>query len=197
MRVKLTTRISSNNEVVIKRLVFISPTRCRIAKPLNHPAMSNMKALCAAAIIAASLFTVPAIANGNQPATQQCAPLEQTSTGIEINAGASAHIYSQDSVGAVGVSIFAGADLGNQSPHKLGTFIKAVMNKYGVEAECFVDSTHGSNGTSIQFHIDGLSAKKDGSFGISESLNKEFLHGIIAQAKTVKQLINQKKRSNH
>lgn len=119
----------------------------------------------------------------------QCAPMEQAASGHVFDAGTSAHIYSQRNVGAVGISIFPGADLGNQSPHKLGNILRSTMQKYGVESECYVHNNPGPNGTSVQFHIDGLAWKEDGSLNVSQSLDKNTLRGVIAEAKTAKELL--------
>ncbi|MEW7986971.1 MAG: hypothetical protein AB2765_07915 [Candidatus Thiodiazotropha endolucinida] len=119
----------------------------------------------------------------------QCAPLHQTSTGREVNASLSAHRYSQQNIGAVGISIFPGTDLGDQSPHKLGHILRSTFQKYGVEAECFVHNRTHSNGTSVNFKIAGLSWKEDGSLNISQSLDKSTLRGIIAEAKTAKEFL--------
>ena len=123
----------------------------------------------AAGLGAAALgaFSMAAHAGG-----AQCAPMERASSGHVFDAGTSAHIYSRQSIGAVGISIFPGADLGNQSPHKLGNILRSTMQKYGVPAECYVHKTSSQNGTSIQFHIAGLAWKEDGSLNISQSLDK-------------------------
>lgn len=140
---------------------------------------------------------MPLAANSNDaaaqkvrlPAVETCSPLFQTSTGREVNAGLSAHVYSQENIGAVGISIFPGQDLGSYSPHEIGVMLVKVMAQNGVEAQCFVHNEYGPNGTAVNFKIDGLSWKPDGSLNVSQSLDRETLIGVIAEAKTAGMLL--------
>ncbi len=124
----------------------------------------------------------------SQP-TSQCSPLAQTSTGREVDASYSAHKYSQENVGAVGISIFGGRDLGSFSPHDLGTKLVKILEMNGVKAECFVHHRDVTNGTAVNFNVDGLAWKEDGFLNISESISKDTLRGVIAEAKTAKSLL--------
>ncbi len=118
-----------------------------------------------------------------------CAPLMIDASGFEAEAGASAHSYSKNNLGSVGISIYPGTDLGDQSPHKLGTALQSVMDKYGISASCFVQDDVTAAGTSVQFHIAGLSWKKDGYLTVSQSLSQDTLAGVIAEARTAKALL--------
>ena len=115
--------------------------------------------------------------------TEYCAPLVQTSTGRELNAGTTAHAYSQQNVGNVGISIFAGRDLGEHSPEYLGALLVNEMRDRGVQAECFVHSERVPNGTGVRFHVVGLSTSED-SLGITASFDEDMLDGVAAEAKT-------------
>lgn len=115
--------------------------------------------------------------------TEYCAPLAQTSTGRELNAGTSAHAYSQQNVGNVGVSIFAGRDLGEHSPEYLGALLVNEMRDRGVQAECFVHNERVPNGTGVRFHVAGLSMSEE-SIGITASFDEDMLDSVAAEAKT-------------
>lgn len=147
------------------------------------------------ATMAAALFAMPMAANAEETIevantttqlreTAYCAPLLPAQNGFIMNASASAHKYSKNNIGAVGISIFAGQDLGEHSPEFLGTVLVNSLRRRGVEAECFVHHKEMPNGTGINFHITGLSWGKDHSLSISESLNIETIEGVAAEAKT-------------
>lgn len=123
---------------------------------------------------------------------EQCSPLYQTSTGREVDASYSAHNYSQENKGAVGIAIFAGPDLGNASPHLLGTKLVQVMRQNGLESKCFVHHTPNKNGTSVTFKIDGLSIGPDSGYGIAKALEKETLRNVVLNARTAQKLLPQK-----
>lgn len=144
--------------------------------------------------LAAALTLAPigAFSTASHADGAQCGPLYQTSTGREVDASYSAHRYSQQHVGAVGISIFPGADLGSYSGHDLGTKIVSALKINGVDAECFVHNNTHSNGTSVNFHITGLAWKEDGALNISQSLARDTLRGVIAEAKTARELLAHK-----
>lgn len=114
---------------------------------------------------------------------EHCAPLSRTSTGRVLNAGTTAHEYSQQNVGSVGISIFAGRDLGEHSPEYLGALLVNEIRARGVQAECFVHHERMPNGTGVRYHVAGLSTS-DESLGITASFDEEVLDGVAAEAKT-------------
>ena len=171
-------------------------------------AIGRLKTGFAGAVAATALFAAPACAqqdtaNAAEPtpisfttgvALDQrdepfCGELRQASDGQEINAGATAHRYSQDNLGYVGISIFAGQDLGEYTPEYLGTALVNSLRRRGVEAECFVNHTPNQNGTSVDFHIAGLSWNGDGGLSISQALNAELMDSITAEARTAGMLL--------
>lgn len=126
---------------------------------------------------------------------RQCAPLAKTSYGRELNASTSAHKYSQENIGNVGISIYPGADLatnGFSSANMLGDVIISALKGKNVEAECFVNNTFfDTSGTALSFKINGLSIKIDGddTFNMDEVWHdKRILRAAVAEAKTVKLL---------
>lgn len=129
----------------------------------------------------------------------QCSSLKQNRYGHQMGAGSSAHLYSQQNVGAVGISIFPGADLeiSGFTAHQLGAKLVSVLNKAGVKAECFVnDSLFENNGTALGFQIDGFSITVDGqdAFGMRQiQEDKRILRSAVAEAKTAKMLLASEK----
>ncbi|MCU7805667.1 MAG: hypothetical protein KZQ96_20975 [Candidatus Thiodiazotropha sp. (ex Lucinoma borealis)] len=147
----------------------------------------RVKGPALAAGLGAAMFG--AFSTAAQAEGAQCAPLEQAASGHVFDASTSAYIYSQENIGAVGISIFPGVDLGRFTGHDLGTKLVKIMEMNGVEAECFVHNEPGPNGTAVNFKIAGLSWKEDGSLNASQSFDKETLRGVIAEAKTAKELL--------
>lgn len=121
--------------------------------------------------------------------SRQCAPLCQTSTGREIAAPVCAHIYSKENVGAVGIPIAAGRDLGSTSPHELGALLVEGLRRQDVKAECFVDNEPAPQGTGVEFVICGLEWDKHGSLSVSEALNVETLKAVAAEATVTRLLV--------
>jgi len=122
--------------------------------------------------------------------TPQCAPLFKNNVGRELDASFSAHDYSKKNIGAVGISIFAGQDLGQNSPELLGTALVNSLLKRGVQAECFVHHKTMPNGTGVDFKIAGLSWGKNKSLQVSEALNAEMMDKVAAEAKTAGMLLS-------
>lgn len=120
--------------------------------------------------------------------TEYCAPLVRTSTGREVDASYSAHSYAQDHVGYVGISIFAGRDLGDNSPEYLGALLVNELRSRGVQAECFVHHERVPNGTGVRFHVAGLNMSDD-SLGITASFDEDMLDGVAAEARTARGLL--------
>lgn len=150
------------------------------------------------AVAATALFAAPACANdtasstaenGLEPRTEAfCGELRETDGGRILNAGTTAHTYSQENLGNVGISIFAGRDLGDHSPEYLGALLVNELRSRGVQAECFVHNERVQNGTGIRFHVAGLSMSED-SLGITASFDEEMLDGVEAEAKTAGRLL--------
>ena len=124
-----------------------------------------------------------------------CAPLEETNWGQTINASTSAHMYSQENIGSIGISIFPGADLQTNgfTADELGTTLVRALEDVGIDAQCFVNNSHFENsGTAMGFKVAGLSITIDGdnSFNLSEVLrDQKVLVAAINEAKTAKQLL--------
>lgn len=129
--------------------------------------------------------------NLQQPAT--CAPLEKTGYGMEWDASYSAHKYSRNNVGSIGISIFPGADLDNFTADELGAKLVSLFESTGVQAKCFVNNSQFSNsGTALGFKIGGLSITIDGdnSFNMDQvAQDKRILRTAISEAKTANQLL--------
>ena len=110
-------------------------------------------------------------------------------SGREFNAATSAHVYSKEHVGAVGISIFQGADLSRASSHTLGTKLVGIMKRSGLEAECFVHEKSVSGGTSVNFHIAGLAFDEGNGLNIREAVDKDNLKAVVAEARTARDLL--------
>lgn len=121
--------------------------------------------------------------------TAQCSPLFRTSTGREVNARMSAHVYSQQYVGAVGISIFPGQDLSLDGAHSAGAALVDVFKRSGIEARCFVHNERGPEGSGFNYKIDGQSWNKDGPMNIVEASDVETLRGVAAEARTARALL--------
>lgn len=154
-----------------------------------------------AALSMSAAFAEPA-ANTNQPQAQTvsttsqqgsnnlpaCKTLRTTSTGREITSAVSAHIYSEERPGNVGIFIYPGADLVNVTAQQAGGFLVAVMRQNGVTAECFIEKEVSSRGTSINFIINGIGIR-DEPFGVDEITDKRLLGKVIAEAKTAEMVL--------
>ena len=148
------------------------------------------------AVAAVGLATSPVLATEgprSEPdmaprTTEYCAPLVRTSTGRELNAGTTAHAFSQEHVGSVGISIYAGRDLGDNSPEFLGALLVNELRSRGVQAECFVHHERVPNGTGVRFHVAGLSMSEE-SIGITASFDENMLNGVAAEARTAGMLL--------
>lgn len=127
---------------------------------------------------------------GVSESAEQCSPLFRTSSGRQVNASYSAHRYSQENVGAVGISIFPGQDLPMGSAHTIGLKLAQAFRQNGVQAACFVHFENGPKGSGFNFKVAGLSWKKDGPMTIVEATNVETLRGVAAEARTARALLN-------
>jgi len=126
-------------------------------------------------------------------ASQRCAPLDRTSSGRSVAAVVSAHRYSRENVGAVGIPISPGRDLGSRSPHELGALLVEGLRRTGVEARCFIDDVRAPRGTGVEFVINGLEWDDRGSLSISEALNVDTIKSVAAEATAARRLL----ASNH
>ena len=148
------------------------------------------------AVAAVGLATSPVLAQADSEVRDTlelrseafCGDLYRTSTGRQVDASFTAHNYSQQNIGKIGVSIFAGQDLGEHSPEFLGTALVNSLRRRGVEAECFVHHEEMPNGTGVNFHIAGLTYSEE-SLSISEALNAEVMDALAAEAKTAGMLL--------
>lgn len=135
------------------------------------------------------------LAGFSSAANAECAPLKKTAWGQDFNASPSAHAYSQENIGSVGISIYPGSDLAknNFTAEQLGDAIVSAFAKAGVNAECFVNnSLFDKSGTALGFKIDGLSIKIDGDnrFDMGQVWNdKRILVAAVNEAKTARLLL--------
>lgn len=153
----------------------------------------KLTAACRIAVAAVIVVTMSgagtAQTQGVSESTEQCSPLFRTSSGRQVNASYSAHRYSQENVGAVGISIFPGRTLSQDSAHDLGHKLVNMFKQNDVEARCFVHYDNGAKGSGFNFKITGLSWKKDGPMNIVEATSETTLRGVIAEAKTARALL--------
>ena len=119
----------------------------------------------------------------------QCAPLYQSSTGRKINASYSSYKYSQENIGAVGISIFPGQDATFEVANSLGTKIATVLKRHGVEAECFVHNEIGPKGTGFNFDIVGIPWSEDRPLNAKEATSKDVLKAVLERAKIAKDVV--------
>lgn len=163
-------------------------------------ALLDRKSVLGASLTAAataSLAAAPSYAQ-QQPQLQQasasaqfeqCAPLYRNQSGQTANARLSAHIYSQENIGAVGISIFPGQDLTMDGAHSAGTALASAFKRNGIEARCFVHSERGPNGSGFGYKIAGQSWNTDGPLNIVEASDVETLRGVAAEARTARALL--------
>ena len=144
----------------------------------------KFKAPALAATLGAA--TLGAFSGATQAEGEQCEPLYHHPSGDTYTASTSAHIYSKRHVGAVGISIFQGADLSRESSHTLGTKLVGVMKRSGLEAECFVHDKSVKGGTSVNFHIAGLAFDEDNGLNVREAVDRENLKAVVAEARTAR-----------
>lgn len=142
------------------------------------------------AVTAAFLLPVAAIGPAKgQDTTERCSPLYRNAVDRQASAGLSAHIYSRENVGAVGISIYPGRTLSQDSAHALGVKIVTALEQNGVGARCFVHYENGTKGSGFDYKITGLSWSDDGPLNIVEATSPETLRGVIAEAKTARALL--------
>ncbi|WP_416877415.1 hypothetical protein [Litorimonas sp.] len=153
------------------------------------------------AAMAGALVLSPMTATAQQPTAQpaswsqttECAPLRQNSVGRIMNAGSSAWDYSDQNPGKIGIAVFPGQDLGDNTPEEVGTWLVRTLATAGVEAECFVQTSYGKNGTGIDFLVNGSSwmdiEQRDVRFNLEEIRDADRLRSMVAEAKTGKVLL--------
>lgn len=125
-----------------------------------------------------------------QDAVGRCSPLYRNAGDRQANALLSAHIYSQENIGAVGISIFPGQDLPESLAHSVGRQLVTAFEQNGIQAACFVHNEIGSSGSGFNFKITGLAWNEDRPLSISEATNIETLRGVAAEARTARALLN-------
>lgn len=147
--------------------------------------------------LSATLIASPAAVNDAQAQQQNvaaassvCSPLMRTSTGREITAAYSAAQFSKQRLGDIGISIYPGKDLGKHSPDYLGSMLVTYFKNKGVNASCFIDNNPNSNGTAVNFHVDGMAVNGDRPYGIAAALDKTKLDVVVAEAKTARLILN-------
>lgn len=151
----------------------------------NH----TRNAFAAAVLIAAGL---PITATAAEKETR-CDPLYRTASGRLADASYSATRYSEEHVGAVGVSIFPGLDIADANPHAFGLKLVQILNQYDVEAACFVNHSPIRSATSISYNIDGLAWREGSSnLDLSEAQNEETIRAVIMEANTIGKLLGKK-----
>jgi len=121
-----------------------------------------------------------------------CAPLEVNTTGRTLDAGLSAYRYSKKDAGSVGISIFPGSNIPTDAAHNLGTVLRAVFQRSGIDAECFVHYENGPKGTGINFKIDGLTWSENGPLNILEAKDIKTLKAVATEARLVRKLLESK-----
>lgn len=78
----------------------------------------------------------------------------------------------------IGIAFFAGADLGNHSPEKIGNYFKAELAKYDINAKVFIQHKW-PHGSSLGFYINGESWLKE-PVRPSQAVNK--IEALAAEA---------------
>jgi len=119
----------------------------------------------------------------------ECTALYRNSSGRIAGAGLSAHKYSQDHIGAVGISIYPGQDLTIEGAHSAGSALAGAFARNGIEARCFVHYERGSAGSGFNYSIDGQSWSSERPMTIVEASDVETLRGVAAEARTAKALL--------
>lgn len=141
--------------------------------------------------MAALILPIGAVGSAQERETaERCSPLYRNIAERQAGAGLSAHIYSQEHVGAVGISIYPGRTLSRDSAHSLGVQLVNAFRQNDVEASCFVHFQNGSGGSGFDFVISGLSWNEEGPLNITEATNVETLRSVIAEAKTARTLLS-------
>lgn len=121
-----------------------------------------------------------------------CSALKFNDHGLSLNDTTSAFRYSEENIGAVGISIAPGNDLNGYTPEQLGTHFVNLFADLGVEAECFIRKTDAPNGTAIGFNVNGLVIKQSPDhrfFNLEQALNPENIKELEAEAKMGKRLL--------
>lgn len=158
---------------------------------MRNSSKVGLRAACGGAVITLLLLPIGAVGSAQeQDAGGRCAPLYRNAADRQANALLSAHIYSQENVGAVGISIFPGQDLPANLAHSVGMKLVTAFEQNGIQAACFVHTEIGSSGSGFNFKITGLAWSEDGPMSISEATNIETLRGVAAEARTARALLN-------
>ena len=123
----------------------------------------------------------------------RCDPLYRTASGRLADASYSATRYSEEHVGAVGISIFPGLNIADTNPHAFGLKLVQMLSQYGVEAACFVNHSQIRNATSITYNIDGLAWREGNSnLDLGEAQNGETIRSVVMEANTIGKLLGKK-----
>lgn len=88
----------------------------------------------------------------------RCETIEAT-VGFENDVTGQARRYSCEFDG-VGITLYAGADLGKHSPEKVGQYFVDELAKEGVKSRVFIHSDH-EHGSSMAFYVNGSSWKDE------------------------------------
>lgn len=159
---------------------------------MRNSSKARLSSACLLGVIIASFLPIATARPAQAKATEErCSPLFQTSTGRLVNASFSAHRYSQENVGAVGISIFPGRTLSQDAAHALGVQLVQALNQNEVEARCFVHFENGEKGSGFDFVITGLSWNDERPLSIVEATDVGTLRAVIAEAKTARSLLHE------
>lgn len=159
---------------------------------MRNSSKSGLTAACLAVAITASFLPIATAGTAQaQASDERCSPLFQTSIGRQVNASYSAHRYSQENIGAVGISIFPGRTLSQDAAHALGAQLVQVLHQNAVEARCFVHFENGEKGSGFDFVITGLSWNDERPLSIVEATDVATLRAVIAEAKTARTLLRE------
>lgn len=151
---------------------------------------NRTKRTFAAAVLIAAGLPIPVTAEQQKT---QCAALYRAASGREVDASFSASQYSEDHVGAVGISIFPGLDKADIDPHATGLKLVQLLNQQGIEAECFVNRSQIRRSTSISYKINGLAWREGSSeLELAEAENAETIRSVTIEAKTIRKLLGVK-----
>ncbi|MGR8931876.1 MAG: hypothetical protein ACU836_14675 [Gammaproteobacteria bacterium] len=137
-------------------------------------------------------FTPLANAGDSAP---QCSALYRTPSGQIADASFSANRYSEEHIGAVGISIFPSIRKENFDPHADGLKLLSLFTKNDIEAACFVNHSPSRHASLISYKINGLAWREGNSnLTVDEALDDRTVRAVVTEAKMVRDMFNKEHR---
>lgn len=151
--------------------------------------------ICIPALLLCSVALLEefAVAAPEAPA-EICSPVRKAANGVSWGASRTAHQFSMERRGNVGISIYPGAELkeSKYTADQIGVYLVEQLQKGSdvIRAKCFVNERWVDGGTSINFKVYGISIpkRKDpriGGVNLEVALDANTINAVKGEATLV------------